>query len=194
EAQLQIVQLRKAFLENVEAELRQTQTEIFDLAQRADAAREQIGRLTIAAPVGGVVIDLAAHTVGGVIAPVGRVLDIVPGNDELAVEAQVRPVDISDIRVGLPADIRFPAFKRSTTPTIRATVSLVSADRVIEPRTNAAYYLVRVTVPSGERRKLAGLELVPGMPAEVMLRKSEHTLADYLLGSIGDTIQKALRE
>ena len=194
ESQLQIVQLEKAFLESVQDELRKTQTEIFDLAQRVAGAKEQIDRLLIGAPVSGVVVDLAVHTVGGVIAAGSRILDVVPRNDALVVEAQVRPGDINDLKVGLPTDIRFPAFQHGTTPVIRGAVTVVSADRLLDARTNVPYYLVRVTVPQGERQKLAGLQLVPGMPAEVIVRKSDHTLLQYLLGPIGDVIVRAFRD
>src|SRR5439155_11347441 len=92
EARLQITQVQKTFLESVAGELRQIQTEILDLAQRAAGAREEIARLAIMAPVAGVVVDLVVHTVGGVVAPGSRILDIVPQNQLLVVEAQIRPV------------------------------------------------------------------------------------------------------
>jgi HlyD family secretion protein/epimerase transport system membrane fusion protein len=195
EARLQITQLRKTFLETVTGDLRQTQTEILDLAQRAAGAREEIARLAVIAPVSGVIVDLAVHTVGGVVAPGSRILDIVPQKQPLVIEAQVRPIDIDELRQGLRADIRFPAFKRTTsTPVIHGIVSTVSADRLVDPRTNAPYYMVRLIVPGDERSKLAQLELVPGMPAEVIVRKHERTLFNYLLGPIEDTVVRALRE
>jgi HlyD family type I secretion membrane fusion protein len=194
EARLQITQLQKTFLESVAGELRQTQTEILDLAQRAAGAREQITRLAILAPVAGVVVDLAVHTVGGVVAPGSRILDIVPQNQPLVVEAQIRPVDIDELHHGLDADIRFPAFKRGNTPVIRATVTTVSADRLVDPRTNAPYYMVRLIVPVDERKKLAGLQLVPGMPAEVIIRKGDRTLLNYLLGPFEDTLVRAFQD
>jgi HlyD family secretion protein/epimerase transport system membrane fusion protein len=194
EAQLQIAQLDKAFLEAVESELRQVQTEILDFSQRLASANEEVRRLTVVAPVSGVVVDLAIHTVGGVIPPGGRILDLVPRGDALVVEAQVRPVDVDELEVGSPADIRFSAFKRSTTPVIHGSIAMLSADRLVDPKTNAPYYLVRATVPDEERRKLAGLRLVPGMPAEVILHKGSHTLLGYLSGPLGDAVMRAFRD
>jgi HlyD family secretion protein/epimerase transport system membrane fusion protein len=194
EARLQITQLRKTFLESVAGELRQTQTEILDLAQRAAGAREEIARLAVLAPVDGVAVDLAVHTIGGVIAPGSRIVDVVPQNQPLMIEAQVRPVDIDQLHPGLGADIRFPAFKRGNTPVIRGAVATVSADRLVDPRTSAPYYMVRLIVPGDERSKLAGLQLVPGMPAEVIVRKGDRTLLNYLLGPLEDTVVRAFRE
>jgi HlyD family secretion protein/epimerase transport system membrane fusion protein len=193
EAQLQIAQLKKAFIEDVESDLRDVQTEIFDLSQRADTAAEELRRLSITAPVDGVVVDLAIHTEGGVIAPGSRVLDIVPVDDRLIVEARVSPVDIKDIHVGLAAQLRFPAFAQDSTPTIRGEVLMVSADRLVDERSDVPYYLVHVAVPEEEGRKLGDDELVPGMPVEVILPKQERTLADYMLGPIEDTFVAAFR-
>src|SRR5262249_55021040 len=153
-----------------------------------------VRRLTVVAPVSGVVVDLAIHTVGGVIPPGGRILDLVPHGDPLVVEAQLRPTDIDELQVGSPADIRFSAFKRSTIPVAHGTIAMLSADRLVDPKTNAPYYLVRVAVPEEERHKLAGLRLVPGMPVEVILRKGSHTLLSYLTGSLGDAVARAFRE
>jgi HlyD family type I secretion membrane fusion protein len=146
------------------------------------------------APVTGVVVDLAVHTVGGVVAPGSRILDVVPQKQPLVIEAQVRPVDIDELRPGLDADIRFPAFKHGSTPVIRGAVTTVSADRLVDARTNAPYYMVRLIVPGDERHKLAGLQLVPGMPAEVVIRKGDRTLLNYLLGPLEDTVVRAFRE
>ena len=93
-----------------------------------------------------------------------------------------------------PADIRFSAFKRSTTPVIHGAIAMLSADRLIEPKTGASYYLVRATVPEAERRKLAGLQLMPGMPVEVVLHKGSHTLLGYLTGALGDAVARAFRD
>jgi HlyD family secretion protein/epimerase transport system membrane fusion protein len=194
EAQLQIAQLDKAFLETVESELRQVQTEILDFAQRVATADEEVRRLTVVAPVSGVVVDLAIHTVGGVIPPGGHILDLVPRGEALIVEAQLRPADVDELRVGSAADLRFSAFKRSTTPVIHGAIAMLSADRLVDPKTNAPYYLVRVTVPDEERRKLAGLRLMPGMPVEVILQKGSHTLLSYLSGPLGDAVARAFRD
>lgn len=194
EAQLQISQVQKALIETVEEELRKVQTEIFDLVQRIEATHAQLGRLAIAAPVAGTVVDMAVHTMGGVIMPGMRVLDIVPRNDRLVVEAQVRPVDIEEIRTGLPAEIRFVGANSSMRSALEGTVTTVSADRLVNPRTDIPYYLVRVTVSEDQGGKLDGLQLVPGMPAEVIIKRREHTLLEYLVDPLEDAIVKSFRE
>ena len=180
----------------VEREMAELEGGIGETMARVASVRQAIdeARLQIKAPVAGIVVDLAAHTVGGVVAPGSRILDVVPQNEALVVEAEVRPVDIDALHPGLAADIRFPAFKHGNTPVIHGAVTTVSADRLIDARTNAPYYMVRLTVPGDERRKLVGLQLVPGMPAEVVVRKGDRTVVDYLLGPLEDTVVRAFRE
>jgi len=193
EANLQIVQLQKSFREGYEKDLRETQTQEFDLAERVRASRQQLERMVIRAPASGTVVDTAVHTIGGVITPGSRILDIVPENDQLVVDAQVRPADIDGIHVGLPADIRFTAFDRRTTPVIAGKVTMVSADRLVSPKSDVPYYLVRLLVSDQDRGTLNGMKLVPGMPAEVMINKGERTVLEYLLAPLSDTLVRALR-
>ena len=194
EAGLQIVQLEKTFREGVENELREVQTRIFDTAQRIFAARDQLGRLEMQAPTAGVVVNLAVHTVGGVVPAGGPVLDIVPKDDELVVDAEVRPDDINDLRVGAPADIRFTAFDQNTTPVVSGVVTRVSADRLVNPKTNTPYFLARVLVDEEGREALGGERLIPGMPAEVIIKKGERTLLGYLAGPLQDMVMKSFRQ
>jgi membrane fusion protein, type I secretion system len=157
------------------------------------AIQDQHARLDVRAPVSGVVVNMVAHTVGGVIAPGSPILDIVPKNDELMIEAQVRPSDIDGVKAGLVADLRFPGFNSSQIPRLTGTVTRVSADR-LTAASGAPYFLVRVQVSDAELARLHGLSLIPGMPAEVLINKSERTLLHYLLAPIAHGIWTAFRE
>ena len=196
EANLQILQLQKSFLESAEKDLRDTETNAYDMEERVRATTDQLARLTVRAPATGVVVGMRVHTVGGVIAPGGEILDIVPSDDQLIVEAQIHPDDIDNIHPGLPATIRFSAFNRNTTPVIAGKVIFVSADRMVEQRTGASFYTVRVQVTPEGRSKLGNLDLklLPGMPAEVIIKKGQHTLLDYLTSPLSDTLAKAFSE
>lgn len=197
EANLQILQLRKTFLEQTEKDLRDTEAKVYDLAQRLRATRDHLARMTVHAPVAGVVVGMKVHTIGGVIPPGGTILDIVPSDDRLIVQAAIRPDDIDGIRPGLPATIRFSAFNRNMTdmtPTIDGKVIFVSADRLVDPRSGAPYYNVRVKVTAKGHQELGDLKLLPGMPAEVIVKKGEHTLLQYLTSPLSDTLAKAFSE
>jgi HlyD family type I secretion membrane fusion protein len=192
--QLEGQQIGKNFVEQVENELYQVEQEAYELTQRMRAVQDQHARLDIRAPVSGVVVNMAAHTVGGVVAAGSRILDIVPNNDRLLVEAQVRPTDIDGVRPGLGADIRFPAFERLNMPHITGRVTMVSADRIVSDRSDSGHYLVRALVDDGQLAKVGGLSLVPGMPAQVIINKGEGTLLGYLTAPLARLFWTAFRE
>ncbi|MGH6944737.1 MAG: HlyD family type I secretion periplasmic adaptor subunit, partial [Geminicoccaceae bacterium] len=173
-------QTYKNFIEQVENELYDTEKEYYQVLERMRAIQDQYERLDIRAPVAGVVVNMVAHTVGGVVTPGSPILDIVPNNDKLMIEAQVRPTDIDGVVPGLQADVRFPAFDRTRIPRLAGTVTRVSADRLTTSG-GTGYFLVRVEVDEQELKRLKGLTLKPGMPAEVLINKSERTLMGYLL-------------
>lgn len=191
--ELEDSQISKNFIEQVENELYRTEQESYQLLERMRAIQDQHARLDIRAPVSGVVVNMVAHTVGGVIAPGSLILDIVPRNDKLMIEAQVRPSDIDGVKTGLPADVRFPAFDGTESPRLTGSVTTVSADRLVGAG-GTAYFLVRVQVDEAELARLGGRALIPGMPAEVLISKSERTLLSYLLAPLVHGLWTAFRE
>jgi HlyD family secretion protein/epimerase transport system membrane fusion protein len=192
--QLEGAQLGKNFVEQVENELYKVEQEAYELTQRMRAVQDQHARLDIRAPVSGVVVNMAAHTVGGVVAAGSRILDIVPRNDRLLVEAQVQPSDIDGVRPGLAADIRFPAFEHLNLSHITGRVTVVSADRILNDRTGSGHFLVRTQVDDGEIAKVGEFALVPGMPAQVIINKGEGTLLGYLTAPLARLFWTAFRE
>lgn len=186
-------QLNKNFIEQVENELYKVELEAYQLLERSRAIQDQHARLDVRAPVSGVVVNMVAHTVGGVISPGSPILDIVPKNDELMIEAQVRPSDVDGVKTGLVADLRFPGFNSTEIPRLTGTVTRVSADR-LTATSGTPYFLVRVQVSDSELARLDGLSLIPGMPAEVLIKKSERTLFQYLLSPIIHAAWTAFRE
>jgi HlyD family type I secretion membrane fusion protein len=179
----------------VEAQLADVQRELATLGERHAAQRDVHERLVLTSPVAGTVVDLAAHTVGGVIRPGERIMDIVPAGDELIVEAQVPPQYIDRVRAGLPADVHFDAYQsHAERPVVRGSVRVVSADALAEPRSGAAYYAMRVAVPGSELARLGELRLQPGMQATVMVKTGERSLAVYLLRPLLRRFDGALSE
>ncbi len=121
-------------------------------------------------------------------------LDIVPEDDTLVIEAQVAPNDIDVVHAGLPAQVRLTAFKQRDTPMLDAELTRVSADSFTDERSGAAYFLARVTIDAPELRKLDGRELYPGMGAEVMINTGQRTAMDYILAPLTDSLRRAFRE
>lgn len=194
EARLQILNLQTKFREDAESQLREAEAQVFDLSERLGATKAQFQRLTVTAPVDGTVVDLTAHTHGGVVAPGQRILDVVPADDTLVVEAQVATSDIDDVHPGMPAEVHFSSFSRGTTPTLKGSVGTVSADRLVHEKTGVPFYRVRVNVDPDSLDGLNGLKLVPGMPAEVMVNKNSRTLFDYFLVPFQQLVARSLRK
>ena len=158
------------------------------------AARDVLERIELRAPTSGVIHQLAAHTLGGVIRAGDAIMEIVPDSDDLQIEARLQPNDIDQVRTGQQAYVRFSAFNQRTTPQLAGQVAYVSADISHDQQTNAPYFTVRVMLPEDERRRLAGLQLVSGMPAEVFMQTGSRTMISYLFKPIVDQLQRAFVE
>jgi HlyD family secretion protein len=194
EAQLQIVRLDQDFRTDVVKELGDAQGKEAELVERGVAARDLLDRIEIRAPTSGLVHQLAAHTIGGVVKAGDAIMEIVPDTEDLQVEARVQPQDIDHVRSGQKAFVRFSAFNQRTTPQLTGNVSYVSPDTSHDQQTNAPYFTVRVTLPDDERRRLAGQQLVPGMPAEVFMQTGSRTMMSYLFKPIVDQMRRAFVE
>lgn len=194
EIELQILQLDQDFRTEALKELREAQGKIAELKERLTAAEDQLKRIDIRAPQTGVVHQLAVHTVGGVVANGETIMLIVPHSDELLVEAKVAPTDIDQVALGADTYVRIMAGNQRTTPELHGKVTRISADLTKEPQANQAYYLIRVTLPDTEVRRLGELKLVPGMPAEVFVGTGERTPLQYLLKPLREQIARTFRE
>ncbi|MCV4170646.1 HlyD family type I secretion periplasmic adaptor subunit [Pseudomonas aeruginosa] len=168
------------------------------MAQRREKFQEEV-RASLAdaqvrAPVAGLVVGQEVFTEGGVIAPGQQLMEILPERQPLLVDARL-PVEMVDkVRVGLPVELMFSAFNQSTTPWVEGEVTLVSADRLLDERSEAPYYRVRIRVGEEGVRRLAGLEIRPGMPVEAFVRSGERSLLNYLFKPLADRTHLALGE
>jgi len=195
ETDLQIIAQDTAMLEAINEEASAVQFELAEVEQRLAASRDVLERTLITAPTGGTVVQLRFRTHGGVIRPGEPVLEIVPRDEELLVDARVAPIDIDVVRPGLPARVVLPAFQQRHMPQIAGRVRRVSADAIADPQSGQRYFEVQVEV---DRAGLAALEpeirLAPGMPAEVYITTGERTVLDYLLSPLYDSLRRAFRE
>lgn len=193
--ELRIVNLRNSYIQQAADELTMTRNRLFDLQERLRPSLDAQARQKIVAPVAGEVVDNKVHTVGGVIGPREPIMDIVPLENPLIVEAQVGVEDIDELRVGMEAEVMLSAYKRRTTPMVHGKVSYVSADRLVERTSGKPYYVAHVTVDEASLAQAgAGIKLSAGMPAEVYIRTRERTALDYLLEPVTDTLRRSLRE
>jgi HlyD family secretion protein len=194
EAQLQIVRTDQDFRADVVKQLSEVQSKESELVERSVAAHDLVNRIEIRAPTSGIIQQLAAHTIGGVIKAGETIMEIVPDADDLQIEAHVQPKDIDHVKTGQSAFVRLSAFNQRTTPQIRGTVSYVSADIGQDKQTNSSSYTVRVTLPEDERRHLNGQQLVPGMPAEVFVQTGSRSMMSYVFEPINDQMRRAFVE
>ncbi len=161
-------------------------------AQRTRVAARR-ARVVIAAPVAGRVLNLVTHTIGGVVAPNATIAEIVPANDQLVVEAKLAPKDIDQVHVDAPADIRLTGLNQRTTPRLDARVAQISPDLVKDEK-GREHYVVRMRIAETAVKSLAGIELVPGMPADVFIATGERSAISYLLKPLADQLTRAFRE
>ena len=157
-------------------------------------AEDQLKRTDIRAPQDGLVFQSTANTVGGVVTAGDPIMLIVPQADLLLVEVKVDPKDIDQVKFGQPVVLRFSAFNQRTTPELNGTVVRIAADTTNDQRTGQSYYLVRISMTSGEIDRLGTVKLTPGMPVEAFIQTGERTLMSYLVKPLHDQLMRSFRE
>ena len=182
------------FIESVERDMQSTLRERIDLREKLRIFEDQLRRLEIFAPASGQIVNLAIHNVGAFVPPGGRILEIVPQDEDLVVEAQVRPLDIERVRVGLPVEVKISGIDGSRMPLLIGKVVLVSADRLTEMTRNMPFFEVRVELDVQSRKLLSEKALRPGMAADVIIFTGESTVFDYFLGNLLHFLSSAFRE
>ncbi|WFU10584.1 HlyD family type I secretion periplasmic adaptor subunit [Rhizobium sp. CB3090] len=184
---------------NKQAALDSLETAESDLDSVREQVREAAGvldRTVIRSPVSGTVIRSYYHTAGGVITTGKPIMEILPNNVPLIIEAQVLRTSIDQLREGESASIRLSSLNRRTTPVLNGKVFYVSADSIEDNSgsTQRDVYVVRVQIPSEEIKRIPGFKPVPGMPADVLIKTSERTFFEYLSKPVVDSMSRAFRE
>jgi HlyD family secretion protein len=191
EIELEISRLASARVEDAERELREIGPALTELDERLRALDEQVSRLDIRAPVGGVVLGLTVTTPRAVIRPAEPLLYIVPQDRPLVIAAQVPPIHIDQVHVGQPVELVFSAFSSRTTPHLAGKVSVVSADAFTDQATHASFYRAEIVLDEGEIAKLEGQTLLPGMPVEAFIQTEGRTPLAYLVKPFTDYFARA---
>jgi HlyD family secretion protein len=194
ETALQISQTEKNFDSEVLRELRATLDTVGQLEQQRIAAEDKLLRVDITSPIDGVVNGLTVHTIGGVIEAGKPILNVVPQGERLIVAVKVQPNMIDQVRVGQRAVIKLKNFDRRTAPDLYGEVTFVSADREIDPRTQEEFYRATAEIGDDSMRKLEGVRLIAGMPADVFIQTTERTVLQYLVRPLSDQISHTFKE
>lgn len=175
-------------------ELTVVDARILELSDRLSAVQDRLSRTEIRAPIAGRINELSVFTEGGVITPAEVLATIVPASAELRIEVQLPTTSIDQVYLDQVARVRFSSFNHRTTPEVLGTISHISPATTLSPATGEPFYIGHVTLKPGEMERLAGLALLPGMPAEIYLSTQEQTAAAYFARPLIDQFQRAFRE
>lgn len=194
EIRLQILQIDQELRTEIVKELRDIQAKEGELIERKTAAEDQLRRVDIRAPQDGIVHQMSVTTIGGTLNPGEPILQIVPQNERLVIDARIAPQDIDQARASRAALIRFPAFNQRTTPEVSGRVVRLSPEVITEQPSGQMHYLARIEIDDDQMARLGGLKLLPGMPVEVQIRTGDRTAFTYLMKPLTDQFAKAFRE
>lgn len=192
ETRLQILQLGKRFKTEVVDQLTGAQEQLYDLEQQMVTTSDRVTRATVRAPVSGIVLNKVINTIGAVVRPGDALMEIVPATEDLVVEVKLNPLDIDRVKLGQEAEIRFAVFKDAYSVT--GVLTKLSPDRLVDKETGAPYYSGEISILEEDYRFLDGLTLVPGMPAEVLVKTGQRTMLGYLTSPLDRMFSKSLIE
>lgn len=194
ELELRVLAQRNSYVQSAADELKEASTRLFDLEERLRPSKDASDRQRIAAPIAGEVVGMRVFSTGSVVGPREVLMEIVPEDKTLVVEARIRPEDINHVRAGFPAEVRLTAYQTRTTPLVAGSVNYVSADRMVDPQSGAPYYVVNVDVSAGALADAGNLRMQAGMPAEVYIRTDSRTAFDYMLAPVTGYLRRGMRE
>lgn len=194
ETRLQLVTLGEERQERISAELADARRDLAEVRSQLPSREDMLVRTVIRAPIDGTVMNLRVNTETGVVAPGQSLLDVVPNDNHLVIDARVRPTDIERIKPGMAARVVLTAYKQRNLPLIHGRLRSISADALADERTGIPYFLAKVEVLPEDLMALREVKLLPGMPAEIMLMDGEQSVFAYLLGPILESARRGLRE
>lgn len=193
-AELEILAIESERRTEIGNAIQETQLSLSDINEKMRAAENVLSRVEVTSPQDGYVTNIRFFTPGGAIGAGEPILDIVPFDDPMVIEARIEPRAIDSVRVGLPVQVRLTAYNMKTLPTLEGRVTYVSADSIVDERTGQPYFVGRVALLPDELESLENVSLYPGMPADVVIVTGERRAIDYLISPITDSMNRAFRE
>jgi HlyD family secretion protein len=199
QTRLQILQLDRGMMEDIASRLRDIQVRLDDLRPKLAAAREQLDKTSVRAPTSGRVVGLSAFTVGGVISPGQTVMEIVPQDRRLVIQARVSPADADDLKPGQRTQIKFSSIHDRSLPMIDGILTRLSADSFTDEKSGQPYFQAEIAAPvetlDQVRRATGGrVTLQPGLPVEVLVPLQKRSALAYLLDPLLQTVWRTGRE
>ena len=194
EIKIRMVSREQDVRKEVEAQLSDIQRDASSLSSRLQGLQFDVLNTEVKSPASGLVMGVAVHTIGGVVAAGTPMMEIVPRDEVLKIEAQIPPHLIDKIKPGLPVDILFTAFDQASTPKISGNLTQVSADVLMDPKTNMPFFKASIDVTPEGMVKLKKNEIRAGMPAEIFVRSGERTAMNYLLKPLLDRVRRSMTE
>jgi epimerase transport system membrane fusion protein len=192
ENKLKILQLEKRFKTQVVDALTRGDEELYDHQQRYKALRGRLDRTVIRAPADGVILALKPNTIGAVVGSGEELMSIVPDTNTLLIDTKLSPMDIDRIHIGQAAEVRFSVFKDAYS--ITGTLTKVSADSLLDKASGQRYFEAKVSLMEEDMKLLGDYRLVPGMPAEVLVKTGKRTLLGYLTSPLHRMFENSLIE
>ncbi len=194
ELRARIAQARNQYQQLAADEVKEASAKARELEERLRPSQDQAERQLVRSPVDGVVMSLRVATAGDVVGPRDPLLDVVPSQEKLIVEARIRPQDINNVREQAAAEVRLTSFDSRTTPLLPATVIFVSPDRVTDADSGESWFIANVAVDAASLQDRPDIQLQAGMPAELFVTTSQRTLIQYLAKPFVSFTDRALRE
>lgn len=198
ETRMQSLSLLRSSQEEIATDLRDTESKISTVLPKLISLREQLARAQIRAPATGAVVGLTTFTVGGVVAAGQTLMDIIPENRKLVIQAEVSPPDADDVYVGQPAQVRFASVGSRNLPLVTGHVKTISADSFTDEKTGRRYFRAEIEVTERDLAKVQGVlgkgHLRAGLPVESMLLVRNRTALEYLLEPLGRSFSRSLHE
>jgi HlyD family type I secretion membrane fusion protein len=194
EAREQIERAKSQRIEDALRDLSDASNKISDGEEQIKAARSMLERTIIKAPADGIIVSLKVNSPGIVLRPGENVLEILPTTSDLLIEARIDPRSIDTVKVGQEARLRFTALNSTTTPEVSASVTYISADRLVDPATNQPYFQARLRITDNLPEEISRGQIYPGMPVETYISTGDRTFAEYLVKPLIDSFSRSFRE
>jgi protease secretion system membrane fusion protein len=183
------------YRKEVETQLADVSREVQADAEKFNAIQADLNRVDIRAPADGQVVSLAVQTVGAVVQPGQKLMDIVPERQALVLEAQIAPHLIDKVHAGLPTDIRFNTFAHSPQLVVEGEVMSVSGDLLTDPANpQVSYFLARLQVTPEGMKTLGNRQMQAGMPAEVVIKTGSRSMLTYMLNPLTKRLAGSMKE
>ena len=194
ESEMQLLTMRQEDKEKINENLTKVRSALAEVRSQLPSLTDVLTRTTISAPIAGTVMNVRVTTETGIVRPGEPILDVVPTEAALIIDARVKPIDIDTVRPGMKAQVLLTAYRQGNLPQIHGSLRSISADRLIDERSGESYFLAKVEVDRTELARLKEVRLVPGMPAEVMILTGERTLMEYFLREFLESVTRSFKE